>query len=195
MRKLLIFVYILSVLTAWTAGAIADVSAAPDASTYDDDESEKMVAENTALWEQTYGSHELWDYVINAKYASAFGTLADGYNTSWLPVEPPNDALPFEDAVSIAKAALYKQDSRFNEDYFTILTVASSFMVADMPGTYFSQQGTWIIEFWSTLNDTLRKIGYAYVDAHTKAISLMMIAIDQNAPDDYDHILVIENPL
>lgn len=194
MRKLLMTICVVLILSSSLMGAQAGTSTSPDLSTYDDDELEQMVAKNTASWEKIYGPHELWSYSINAQYASTFGTLAGGYNTSWLPVEPSDDALPFEDAVSIAKAMLAKQDSRFNDDYFSMLKVASSYIVADMPGTYFSQHGTWIIEFWSTLNDALQKISYVYIDAHTRDVPLMMIAIDQNAPDDYDHILVIENP-
>lgn len=194
MRKLLMIVCVLLILSSSLMGALADTSTSHDLSTYDGDKLEQMVAKNTASWEKIYGPHELWDYSINAKYASTFGTLAGGYNTSWLPVEPSEDALPFEDAVTIAKTMLTKKDNRFNDNYFSMLTVASSYIVADMPGTYFSQQGTWIIEFWSTLNDALQKISYVYIDAHTRDVPLMMIAIDQNAPDDYDHILVIENP-
>ena len=197
MKKLLMSICILLILSFSLIDALADTAdtdVSYSLSTNDNDKLEQMVTKNTASWEKIYGPHELWNYSLNAQYTSTFGTMAGGYNTSWLPVEPSDDALPFEDAVSIAKIMLAKQDNRFNDNYFPMLTVASSYIVADMPGTYFSRQGTWIIEFWSTLNNALQKISYVYIDAHTGNVPLMMIAIDQKAPDDYNHILVIENP-
>jgi hypothetical protein len=198
MKKMLAYLCALFLLSAFAGAAAAESSAVPDLSAADEATPERETEAQTALWEQTCGPYELWDYETNARFAAAFGTLPGGYTPYWLPVEPSGNTVSFENAVFIAKALLYRQDSRFTTAYCASLSIASSYRVADAPGGFFSQEGTWVIEFWRTagaaFRDNLQKVAYVYVDAHTGKSTLLMIAVDQTAPDDYDHVRVVENP-
>ena len=191
MKRLLIWAWLLFTLYVIPAGAAAEDTA--NLSSQKIDALIQLSEARTAEWEQTYGPYVLWDYHINAQFGTAYH-VGPGGNLGFLPVEPAADAIAPAEALVIAKAALYKQDARFNADLFATLTVSSAYTVANGPDQYFSQQGTWIFQFWSTQGNLLRKIGYVYVDAHTQAVPLLLIAIDQTAPDDYDSIRIIQNP-
>ena len=149
-RLLLLFTALIMILSASIAFAEED----PDA----------VLRE----WEEKYGDQRLWDYQINAAFAEQ-ESWRYAWNPSMCPILPDYDAISAEEAEKLAYQLIPQYGSEISAEKLEFLTcvVSSYYKPEDDTGTYWSKNGTWVIDFWDTQGEEPLSVCTICIDAHT----------------------------
>ena len=159
MKRLLLFLSVLMlILSASTVFAEED----SDAVTYE--------------WEEKYGDQRLWDYQINAAFAE-LESWRYAWNPSMRPMLPDQDAIPAEEVKKLAYQLIPQYGSEINAERLeSLICVVSSYhKPEDDTGTYWSKNGTWVIDFWDTQGEDPLNVCTIYIDAHTGIPSALLL--------------------
>ncbi len=119
-------------------------------------------------WEEKYGDQRLWDYQINAAFAEQ-ESWRYAWNPSMCPMLPDQDAIPAEEAKKLAYQFIPQYGSEINAGKLEFLTcvVSGYYKPEDDTGTYWSKNGTWVIDFWDTRGKETVSMCTICIDAHT----------------------------
>ena len=138
-------------------------------------------------WEEKYGDHYLWNYQINAAFADQ-ESWRYAWNPSMRPVLPDDDAIPAEEAVELAYQQVPQYGSELTAAKLDDLTcIVSSYRKPEDDTTFWSEEGTWIIDFWNTSGKKPQYVCSIYINAHTGVpIALLLSSGTQyiGTPDD-----------
>ena len=93
------------------------------------------------------------------------------------PTLPDPDAIPAEDAKKLAIQFIPQYGSEINTERLESLTcVASNYhMPVDNTGTYWSKNGTWVIDFWNIQGEEPLNVCTICIDAHTGIPSALLL--------------------
>ena len=127
-------------------------------------------------WEEKYGDQRLWDYLINAAFAEQ-ESWRYAWNPSIRPMLPDQDAISAEEAEKLAIQLIPQYGSEINAERLESLTcvVSSYHKPEDDTGTYWSKNGTWVIDFWDTQGKEPLSICTICIDAHTGIPSALLL--------------------
>ena len=127
-------------------------------------------------WEEKYGDQRLWDYLINAAFAEQ-ESWRYAWNPSIRPMLPDQDAISAEEAEKLAIQLIPQYDSEISAEKLESLTcvVSSYHKPEDDTGTYWSKNGTWVIDFWDTQGKEPLSICTICIDAHTGIPSALLL--------------------
>ena len=130
----------------------------------------------TREWEEKYGDQRLWDYQVNAAFAEQ-ESWQYAWNPSMRPMLPDPDAIPAEEAEKLAIQFIPQYGSEINTERLESLTcVVSSYRKPDDDsGSYWSKNGTWVIDFWDTQGEELLSVYTICIDAHTGVPSALLL--------------------
>lgn len=119
-------------------------------------------------WEEKYCDHRLWDYRVNAAFAEQ-ESWRYAWNPSVAPMLPEEEAIPADEVVKLAYQLIPQYGSEITAESLKSLTcVVSSYRKPeDDTGTYWSKNGTWVIDFWDTQGEEPLEVCTIYIDAHT----------------------------
>ena len=107
-------------------------------------------------WEEKYGDQRLWDYQVNAAFAEQ-ESWRYAWNPSMRPMLPDPDAIPAERLESLT-------------------CVVSSYRKPENDtGSYWSTNGTWVIDFWDTRGEEPLSVCTICIDAHTGIPSALLL--------------------
>ena len=122
----------------------------------------------TREWEEKYGDQRLWDYRVNAAFAEQ-ESWRYAWNPSMAPMLPEEEAIPADEVVKLAYQLIPQYGSEITAESLKSLTcVVSSYRKPeDDTGTYWSKNGTWVIDFWDTQGEEPLNVCTIYIDAHT----------------------------
>jgi len=139
-------------------------------------------------WEAKYGDQRLWDYQVNAAFADQESWMY-AWNPSMRPVLPDDDAIPAEEAVELAYQLIPQYGSELTATKLEDLTciVSSYRKPEDDTGTFWSTDGTWVIDFWNTSGKEPQNICTIYINAHTGVPSALLLSSGTQyigTPDD-----------
>ncbi len=127
-------------------------------------------------WEEKYGDQRLWDYQVNAAFAEQ-ESWRYAWNPSMRPMLPDQDAIPAEEAEKLAYLLIPQYGSEINAERLESLTcVVSSYRkLEDDTDSYWSKNGTWVIDFWDTQVKEPLSICTICIDAHTGIPSALLL--------------------
>ena len=127
-------------------------------------------------WEDKYGDQRLWDYLINAAFAEQ-ESWRYAWNPSMRPMLPDQDAISAEEAEKLAIQLIPQYGSEINVERLESLTcvVSSYHKPEDGTGTYWSKNGTWVIDFWNTQGKEPLSICTICIDAYTGIPSALLL--------------------
>ena len=127
-------------------------------------------------WEEKYGDQRLWDYLINAAFAEQ-ESWRYAWNPSMRPMLPDQDAISAEEAEKLAIQLIPQYDSEISAEKLESLTcvVSSYHKPEDDTGTYWSKNGTWVIDFWDTQGEEPLSVCTICIDAHTRIPSALLL--------------------
>ena len=127
-------------------------------------------------WEEKYGDQRLWDYLINAAFAEQ-ESWRYAWNPSMRPMLPDQDAISAEEAEKLAIQLIPQYGSEINVERLESLTcvVSNYHKPEDDTGTYWSKNGTWVIDFWDTQGKEPLSICTICIDAHTGIPSALLL--------------------
>ena len=127
-------------------------------------------------WEEKYGDQRLWDYLINAAFAEQ-ESWRYAWNPSMRPMLPDQDAISAEEAEKLAIQLIPQYGSEINAERLESLTcVVSSYRKPENDtGSYWSTNGTWIIDFWDTRGEEPLSVCTICIDAHTGIPSALLL--------------------
>ena len=127
-------------------------------------------------WEEKYGDQRLWDYQINAAFAEQ-ESWRYAWNPSMRPMLPDQDAISVEEAEKLAIQLILQYDSEISAEKLESLTcvVSSYHKPEDDTGTYWSKNGTWVIDFWDTQGEEPLSVCTICIDAHTRIPSALLL--------------------
>ena len=130
----------------------------------------------TREWEIKYGDQRLWDYQINAAFAEQ-ESWRYAWNPSMRPMLPDQDAISAEEAEKLAIQLIPQYGSEINVERLESLTcvVSSYHKPEDDTGTYWSKNGTWVIDFWDTQGKEPLSVCTICIDAHTRIPSALLL--------------------
>ena len=130
----------------------------------------------TREWEETYGDQRLWDYQINAAFAEQ-ESWRYAWNPSMRPMLPDQDAISAEEAEKLAIQLIPQYGSEISAEKLESLTcvVSSYHKPEDDTGTYWSKNGTWVIDFWDTQENEPLSVCTICIDAHTGIPSALLL--------------------
>ena len=138
-------------------------------------------------WEEKYGDHYLWDYQINAAFADQ-ESWRYAWNPSMRPVLPDDDAIPAEEAVELAYQQVPQYGSELTAAKLDDLTcIVSSYRKPEDDTTFWSEEGTWIIDFWNISGKKPQYVCSIYINAHTGVPSALLLSSGTQyigTPDD-----------
>lgn len=128
-------------------------------------------------WEGKYGDQRLWDYQVNAAFAEQ-ESWRYAWNPSMRPMLPDPDAIPVEEAEKLAYLLIPQYGSEINAERLESLTcVVSSYRKPeDDTGSYWSKNGTWVIDFWDTQGEEPLSVCTICIDAHTGIPSALLLS-------------------
>ena len=143
-------------------------------------------------WEEKYGDQRLWDYQINAAFAEQ-ESWRYAWNPSMRPILPDHDAIPAEEAEKLAIQLIPQYRSEINAERLDSLTcvVSSYHKPEDGTGTYWSKNGTWVIDFWDTQGKEPLSVCTICIDAHTGIPSALLLPSGTHyvgAPDNAEMV-------
>ncbi len=151
MLKKLLFAVILVVLTFPGLSAAAE------------DELDTAAIE----WEAKYGDQRLWDFQINAAFADQ-ESWRYAWNPSMRPVLPDDDAIPAQEAVKLAYQLVPQYGSELTAAKLDdLMCIVSSYRKPEDDTTFWSKDGTWIIDFWNDSGKEPQSICTICINAHT----------------------------
>lgn len=127
-------------------------------------------------WEEKYGDQRLWDYQINAAFAEQ-ESWRYAWNPSMRPTLPDQNAIPAEDAEKLAYLLIPQYGSEIDAKGLESLTcVVSGYRKPeDDTGSYWSSNGTWVIDFWDTQGKEPLSVCTICIDAHTGIPSALLL--------------------
>ena len=127
-------------------------------------------------WEEKYGDQRLWDYQVNAAFAEQ-ESWRYAWNPSMRSMLPDPDAIPAEEAEKLAYQLIPQYGSVIIAERLESLTcvVSSYHKLEDDTGTYWSKNGTWVIDFWDTQGKEPLNVCTIYIDAHTSIPSALLL--------------------
>lgn len=130
----------------------------------------------TREWEEKYGDQWLWNYQVNAAFAEQ-ESWRYAWNPSMAPMLPDEDAIPAEEAEKLAIQFIPQYGSEINAEKLESLTcvVSSYHKPEDDTGTYWSKNGTWVIDFWDTQGNEPLSVCTICIDAHTGIPSALLL--------------------
>ena len=147
-------------------------------------------------WEEKYGDQRLWDYQINAAFAEQESwryawnpsmrpmlpdqdaiSAEEAENPSMRPMLPDQDAISAEEAENLAIQFIPQYGSEINAERLESLTcVVSSYRKPENDtGSYWSTNGTWVIDFWDTRGEEPLSVCTICIDAHTGIPSALLL--------------------
>ena len=143
-------------------------------------------------WEEKYGDQRLWDYLINAAFAEQ-ESWRYAWNPSIRPMLPDQDAISAEEAEKLAIQLIPQYDSEISAEKLESLTcvVSSYHKPEDDTGTYWSKNGTWVIDFWDTQGKEHLSVCTICIDAHTGIPSALLLPSGTHyvgAPDNAEMV-------
>lgn len=131
----------------------------------------------TREWEIKYGDQRLWDYQVNAVFAEK-ESWRYAWNPSMRPMLPDPDAISAEEAEKLAYQLIPQYGSAISDEKLESLTcVVSSYRKPenDTAGSYWSTNGTWVIDFWDTQGNEPLSVCTICIDAHTGIPSALLL--------------------
>lgn len=139
-------------------------------------------------WEEKYGDQRLWDYQVNAAFAEQ-ESWRYAWNPSTRPVLPDEDAIPADEAVELAYKLIPQYGSELTSAKLDdLMCIVSSYRKPeDDTGTFWSKDGTWIIDFWNNSGKEPQYICTIYINAHTGVPSALLLSSGTQyigTPDD-----------
>ncbi len=139
-------------------------------------------------WEAKYGDQRLWDYQVNAAFAEQ-ESWRYAWNPSMRPMLPDQDAISAEEAENLAIQFIPQYGSEINAERLESLTcVVSSYRKPENDtGSYWSTNGTWVIDFWDTQGNEPLSVCTICIDAHTGTPSALLLPSGTHyvgAPED-----------
>ncbi len=143
-------------------------------------------------WEEKYGDQRLWDYQVNAAFAEQ-ESWRYAWNPSMRPMMPDPDAISAEDAEKLAMQLIPQYGSEISAEKLGSLTciVSSYHKPEDDSGTYWSKNGTWVIDFWDTQGKEPLSVCTICIDAHAGIPSALLLTSGTHyvgAPDNAEVI-------
>ena len=147
-------------------------------------------------WENKYGDHRMWDYQVNAAFAEQ-ESWRYAWNPSMAPMLPDEDAISAEEAEKLAYQLIPQYGSKINTERLESLTcvVSSYYKPEDDTGSYWSKNGTWVIDFWDTQGEELLSMCTICIDAHTGIPSALLLPSGTHyvgAPDNAEVVVGTE---
>ena len=135
----------------------------------------------TREWEIKYGDQRLWDYQVNAAFAEK-ESWRYAWNPSMRPMlpdpdAPDPDAISAEEAEKLAIQLIPQYGSEISAEKLESLTcvVSNYHKPEDDTGTYWSKNGTWVIDFWDIQGEEPLNVCTIYIDAHTGIPSALLL--------------------
>ena len=131
----------------------------------------------TLEWEEKYGDQRLWDYKVNTAFAEQ-ESWRYAWNPSMRPMLPDPDAIPAEEAEKLAYQLIPRYGSEISAEKLESLTcvVSNYHKPEDDTGTYWSKNGTWVIDFWDTQGKEPLSVCTICIDAHTGIPSALLLS-------------------
>ena len=143
-------------------------------------------------WEEKYGSSLLWDYRVNAAFAEQ-EPWRYAWNPSMRPMLPDQDAISAEAAEELAYQLIPRYGSEIRaEDLECLECIVSSYRRPENDGDlYWSENGTWVIDFWDMQGNAPLYVCTVCIDAHTGIPGALLLSSGiryAGAPDSAEMI-------
>ena len=128
-------------------------------------------------WAAEYGDNRLWDWQVNAEFARQNPQLWT--EPSAMPVLPPDDGetCSAEKAKKLAFRLIPQFGAEITSDMlFDLTCIVSSYRKPEFPGSFYSINGAWDVEFWDTRGEEPRFVCAIYIDAVTEDPDVLLLA-------------------